>query len=253
MTVEKLLKQRFPAELADALLTAYKDIEENYSLGKWKASEVDAGQFVEAARRIIESELNAGKFTPLDQKLPNFHQGVLTQYEQGNMDESFRTLIPRILYGIYAVRSKRGGGHLAGVSPNVMDATLVLGNVKWVLAEMVRIASGLPAAQTQKLLDEIVERKLDILWKRGNITRILDTSFKTTEQILILLYDKSPQMVEELQQTIEYSNASRFRKLLVGLHDKRFIEVMRDGTCVSTQKGVLEAEALLRKRKIALG
>src|SRR6266545_1378390 len=230
MTVEELLKRKYPADVVDALLKAYKEIEENHSLGKWKATEIDAGQFVEAVRRIMEFELQGGKYTPVGQQLPKFNEGILKQYEQGAGDESFRLLIPRILRGVYDVRSKRGGGHLTGVSPNNMDATLVLGNVKWVLAELVRIASGLPPDQTQALVDQIVERKLDILWKHGEITRVLDTSLTATEQILILLYDKSPQKVEDLLLATEYKNPTRFRQLLATLHEDRCIEVMQDDT-----------------------
>jgi hypothetical protein len=246
MTVEQILKKKYPADLVDALLQAYKEIEENYSLERWKASEVDAGQFVEGTRRIVEFELQGGSYTPIGQQLERFHDGVLKKYEQATGDESFRILIPRILRGIYDVRSKRGGGHLAGVSPNNMDATLVLANVKWVLAEVVRIASGLPPDQTQRLVDGIVERKLDMLWKQGDITRVLDTSLTANEQVLILLYDRSPQKGDELRQAIEYKNSSRFDQLLARLHSQRFIEAMADGTCLITRKGIIQAEAILK-------
>lgn len=211
MTVDALLKQRYPAELVDELLRAYKEIEENYSLSKWKASELDAGHFVEAARRITEWELKGGQYTPIGQQLPNFNDVALKQYEQLQGDESFRILIPRILYGVYGIRNKRGVGHVGKVSPNRMDSTLILGNAKWVLAELVRLVSGLPPEETQALVDAIVERKLDMLWKHGDITRVLNTALKTPEQVLILLLDRSPQTVAELQKAVEYGKTSRFR------------------------------------------
>ncbi len=248
-TAEELLKKRYPPELADALLNAYKEIEENYSLEKWKATEVDAGQFVEAARRILEFELQGGQYTPLDKAISKFNDGVLKQYEQAAGDESFRMLIPRVLFGVYAVRNKRGAGHLAGVSPNTMDATLVLGNVKWVLAELVRLAAGLKPEETQRLIDEIVARKLEILWKHEDITRILDTGLKAHEQVLVLLYDRAPQTVEELRRAIEYQNPARFRKILSGLHADRLIELLPNNTCLIIPPGVQQAEGILRKRR----
>jgi hypothetical protein len=249
VTVQELLKKRYPPELVDALLNAHKEIEENYSLEKWRATEVDAGQFVEAVRRVIEFELQGKQYTPLDRPISRFNEGVLQQYERADGDESFRMLIPRVLRGVYEVRNKRGGGHLAGVSPNTMDATLVLGNVKWVLAELVRLASGLPPEQRQKLVDDIVERKLDILWKHGEITRVLDTGLTANEQVLVLLYDRAPQTVEELRRTIEYKNPTRFRQLLGKLHDSRLIEVLGDDKCLISPKGVREAEAILKRRR----
>jgi hypothetical protein len=249
LTVPELLKKRYPAELVDSLLGAYKEIEENYALGKWKATEVDAGQVVEASRRILESEFQAGQYTPVDKQLARFNGSVLTQYEQAAGDDSFRMLIPRVLYGVYAVRNKRGGGHLAGVSPNTMDATLVLGNVKWVLAELVRLASGLKPEETQRLVDGIVERKIEMLWKHEDITRVLDTGLTAEEQVLVLLYDRAPQTVEELRGAIEYKNTTRFRKLLAGLHSDRLIEVLTDDKCLILPPGRLQAEAILKERR----
>jgi len=128
-----------------------------------------------------------------------------------------------------------------------MDSTLVLGNAKWVLAELVRIVSGLPPEQPQALVDAIVERKFDMLWKHGDITRVLNTALKTHEQVLILLLDRSPQTIAELQAATEYAHPTRFKKILQALHKKRFIEVASDGRCIITTKGTLEAEKILKK------
>jgi len=247
MTVEQLLKKKYPAELVDAVLNAYKEIEENYALGKWKASELDAGHFVEAVRRIIEFDLNAGRYTPIGQQLPKFSEAVLKQYEQASGDEAFRILIPRVLYGVYGIRNKRGVGHIGPVSPNKMDSTLILHNAKWALAEIVRIVSGLSPAETQRLVDEIVERQLEVLWKHGDITRILDTRLKMKEKVLIHLYDRSPQRDEEIRQAIEYANATEFRRLLRALHKDRLIEYTMDGACIITAKGTIEIERALKK------
>jgi len=247
VNVDSLLKGRYPAELVDELLRAYREIEENYALGKWKASELDAGHFVEAARRIIEWELKGGKYTPIGQSLTPLNDVVLKQYEQSPGDEAFRILIPRILYGVYGIRNKRGVGHVGPVSPNKMDSTLILGNTKWVLAELVRLVSGLTPHETQNLVNQIVERKLDMLWKHGDITRVLHTGLQTSEAVLVLLLDRSPQTATELRNATEYRNAPRFRTVLRGLHKKRFIEFAEDGTCIITPKGTIEAEKLLKK------
>jgi hypothetical protein len=247
MSIEAVLKAKFPQDVVDALLNAYREIEENYILKKWKASELDAGHFVEAARRILEYELT-GSYTPIPQKLPNFNDTVLKSYENASGDESFRILIPRALKSIYNIRNKRGVGHISGVSPNEMDSAYILYTVKWVLAELVRIASGLPIPETQKLVASITERKMELIWKESDITRILDSSLKARDQILVLLYDQSPRRDEELQGIIEYSNKSKFRGILKELHRQRLIEYKTDGTCILSPKGVIQAEVIARKR-----
>jgi hypothetical protein len=160
-------------------------------------------------------------------------------------------LIPQALKAIYGIRNKRGVGHVGPVSPNEMDASYILSTCKWVLAEFVRLASGLTPAATQKMVSEIVERRLDLLWQDGAMTRVLDTSLKTPEQVLVLLYDKSPRSADELRDIVEYSNPTRFRAILGTLHKGRLIEYRQSGECVLTPKGRIAAEEIVIERGAA--
>ncbi len=237
---------RFPSDVIDALLAAYSEIENNYALRKWKASELDAGHFVEAARRIIEQALFKSH-TPIGKELPDFSDAELKRYEQASGDESFRILIPRILKAVYNIRNKRGVGHLGVVSPNEMDATYILYTVKWVLAELVRLTSGANVREIQAAVNSIVERHLTVLWKHEGIVRILASGLATRQEVLILLYDRSPQAEEELRSVVEYKNESNFRKILSRLHKDRFIEYVSTMAVHITPKGVLQAEQVLLK------
>jgi hypothetical protein len=247
MSVESVLKSRYPAPVVDRLLEACREIEENYVLRKWKASQLDAGHFVEAVRRILEQELT-GSHTPVSKQLSNFSDTVIKAYENAPGDESFRMLIPRALKSIYNIRNKRGVGHIAGVSPNEMDSTYILHSVKWVLGELVRLASGLSISETQSLLDAIVERRMELLWKHDGATRVLDSSLDARDQVLVLLYDSSPLQDEELRAIIEYKNTTNFKKILSRLHAKRLIEYRADGKCLILPPGVEEAEEIARQR-----
>lgn len=239
--IEDILKSRFPDDVVNELIKAYKEIESNFIIGKWKASELDAGHFVEAVRRILEFELT-GKYTPISEKISSFSDAAMKKYEQGSGDESFRILIPRAVMSIYSIRNKRGVGHISNVSPSRMDATYVLYAVKWVLAELIRIAANIPPDQTQEIIDGTVERQIELLWEHDGITRVLDNKIKAREQVLILLYDKSPRSDVELQASIEYKNATNFRKILKRLHDSRLIEYAKNGDCILTSTGIREAE-----------
>ena len=217
MSIAGIQNLALPHDLVDALLAAYKEIETNYVHQKWKASELDAGHFVEAVRRIIEHRLFTSH-TPLNKQLSQFTDRILQQYEQASGDESYRILIPRVLRSIYGVRNKRGVGHLGAISPNEMDATLILYNVKWILAEIVRLESGLSTTETQKEIDRVIERQTTLIWKDGDIIRILDKSLEAREQVILLLYDTSPQTEEELRDRCEYKNPTNFKKILKRLH-----------------------------------
>jgi len=233
-----VLKSRYPTDVVDVLLNAYREIEENFALGKWKASELDAGHFVEAARRLVEFELGL-QVTPVGAQLSKFTDNELKKYEQQSAGhESFRKLIPRVLKSVYNIRNNRGVGHVGAVSPNAMDATLILYSAKWVLAEFTSHASGLPIAETQALVDSIVERQMEVIWKDDGITRVLDISIKARDQVLLLLYDTNNQHEDQLRNTIEYSNKTKFRAILKDLHKKRLIEYHADADSTACRAAI---------------
>ena len=248
MTLAAALKAKYPSEVCDALLSAYREIEGNFTIRKWKASELDAGHFVEAARRIIDYEL-FGSYAPIGISLKNLNDTELSRYENSKGDESLRMLIPRALKAVYNIRNKRGVGHIGPISPNEMDATFILYSVKWVLAEFVRLASGAKAADAQKLIDAIIERRIGLLWKHEQIVRILDSKMSSREQVLVLLFDLSPQTSVQLQQNTEYKNKSNFMKLLKRLHQDRLVELTADGLVHLTPKVTPEAEKVLLRNQ----
>ena len=119
MKLRDLLVASYPEELVDLLIDYFREIDRNYRLEKWKPSELDSGHFVEVARRVIENQL-FGSYTPVGSSLGSFNSGILTRYESGSGDESYRIIIPRVLYAVYCVRNKRGVGHVGAISPNMI-------------------------------------------------------------------------------------------------------------------------------------
>lgn len=248
LKVKAILQAKYGNEIANNLLDSYLEIEHNFFIGKWKPSELDAGHFVETVRRILELEL-FGSHTPFNAQISSFTDQVLLRYEQATgFDESYRIVIPRILKGVYNIRNKRGVAHITTISPNEMDATVILYNVKWVLAEITRLASNLRPTETQQLIDNIVERQVEVLWKQDGFRRILDTSITKIDQVLIHLYDESPQSAEALRNHIEYANKTNFRSLLKTLHVKKLIEANGEN-CTLSPTGRLAAEKIIIKAK----
>ncbi len=247
--VYEILKKTYDINIAENTINSYKEIEYNFLLGKWKSSELDAGHFVESLRRLIEFEL-FGNYTPFDKKLSNFTDEELKKYESGSGNESYRILIPRILKSIYNIRNKRGVGHITTISPNEMDSTYILYSVKWVLAELIRLKSSFSIPETQKLIDAIVERRIDIIWKFNGTSRILNAGIKTEEKILILLYDTSPQSELQLLKATGYTNSTNFAIILLKLH-KLILINYEDGFCMLSPKGLLKAEKILVKLKFS--
>lgn len=246
MNIESVLKSKYPSDIIDALLAAYFEIEQSFSLQRWKSTELDAGHFVEAARRLLEHDL-FGVATPLSAKISSFTDVEIKRYENAPGDESLRMLIPRILKSIYNIRNKRGIGHLGVISANEMDSTLILYSVKWVLAEFVRLSTGADPNSTQKLIDTIVERQIAVLWKQNGIVRILEEKMSAKDQVMVLLFDSSPMAESELQSITEYRRTGDFKKILGNLHKSRLIDWTSGGQAFITPRGVKMAEAIVQK------
>jgi hypothetical protein len=246
VNAETILRGAYPSDLVDATLSSYKEIESNYAIGKWKASELDAGHFVEAVRRILEHSL-FGSYTIIGKSLPNFTDTELKRYEQAVGDESFRILMPRVLKSIYNLRNKRGVGHLGPVSPNEMDATLILYSTKWVLSELIRLTPGshTDPDSAQAAVNAIIERRLDIVWRAGDTVRILRSGVPAKDQILILLYESESMMEDDLRTAIEYANRTNFRVILRELHKQRAVEYIAGIPVLLTPKGLIAAEKLI--------
>lgn len=246
MQAKHILETAYPLEIVEALITSYAEVESNFRLGKWKVSELDAGHFVESARRLLEHTL-FGYFTPFSEKIGSFSESTLKKYEQASGDESFRILMPRILYSIYCIRNKRGVGHIAAISPNEMDAVYILYATKWVLAELTRKAASIAPKDAEAIVKSIVEREIEAVWDDGESFIILEPKLKLAEKILITLYKRDNIVDGELQALVAYSNRTRFREQLKKLKQDLLIDYRPDKRCKISPLGIARAESILIK------
>ena len=239
-TVNNILVAASDATLGPTLLHSFQEVEKHFFLRSWKTSQLDAGHFVEAVRRLVELKL-FGSYAPIGQPLPNFNPTCLTSYENAVGNESYRILIPRLLYAAYCIRNKRGVGHLGSLTANYLDATFIVASCKWVLAEIIRLESKLPPDVTAEMVEKIVERPIPSVWNGAGFQRVL-LDVGVREQVLILLLTSSPRMDKELRSATDCKNDTYFRKILRTLHNERLIEYAADGKCTISPKGVIEAE-----------
>jgi hypothetical protein len=244
MNPQTILTATSDALLSKEIYEAYSEVENNFATQQWKTSELDAGHFVEAVRRLIELKL-FGSYTPIGTTLPTFNDQELRRYENATGDETYRILIPRALFAAYTIRNKRGVGHLGLLKPSKIDAAYILHTIKWVFAEILRLNSNLNILQTSEIVDRITDRQIDIIWKHDNITRILSNTMSARDKVLILLYDHNPQIDVQLLASTKYQNPTNFKKVLKKLDSDLFIEFMPDGKCVITPLGIKAAEIIL--------
>ena len=110
-----------------------------------------------------------------------------------------------------------------------MDASVVLGMVNWIMAELVRVLHQLPIQDAQKVVDHLVERRIPVVWQIGDMKRILDTTLKLSDQVLLLVATcPAGCSIDELFNWIGYKDRGYFLRLLRKLHTDRMIELSSD-------------------------
>jgi hypothetical protein len=176
-----------PQRLVDELLAAYVEAKRRYYLGDHRPQEVEGGRFSEAVFRILQ-HLCGHTVTPLSTQLPSVDK-LLLQYENATAQpDSIRMHIPRTLRVIYDIRNKRDAAHITdGIDPNLQDATLVIDNMDWVMAELVRLHHGVSANEAQAIIEDLVTKEVPAVQEIHGQPVILK-DLQARDQAMLMLY-----------------------------------------------------------------
>lgn len=190
-SIESSLGSAYDADLVRELLDAHDEAKRNFYLGGLRLSAVEGGRFCEAAFRMLEQEIDAGKFTKLGKTLNT--ENLINRLRTtpfGSHPESVRLHIPRALRVVYDIRNSRNAAHLGdGIDPNVQDATLVAGVLDWVLAEFIRLHHNVPADEAHRIVVDLVERKTPVIQDFDGFLKVL-TKLGASDHCLVLLYQR---------------------------------------------------------------
>ena len=237
-----------PRTLRAELLAEYDEITRNFREGRWKAAELDGGRFCEVAYSIIRGHAD-GNFPATASKPSNFPQACrdMEKVDKALFPQSVRITIPRVLVGLYEIRNNRNVGHVGGdVDANHMDATFVLHAVQWTLAELVRLFHATDTATAAATVDALVDRTLPVVWKIGEVTRVLDTSLSLADQTLVLLYGSTTGVEEkELARWLEQDRLGNYQRVTKRLHTDRLVERHSSGLVTLSPKGMKDVEKRL--------
>ena len=209
--VTQFALQGIPEGLRKPLLDEYNKLTKNYRESRWEPAELNGGKLCEIVYSILAGHV-AGNFPASPSKPSNMVDACRNLEKAAGFPRAVRIQIPRILLALYEIRNNRNVGHVgADVDPSHMDAAVVLGMVKWIMAELVRIFHDTTPEEATKIVDGLTERNLPVLWKVGDQTRVLG-GLSARDKMLVLLYATSgPAQVVTIVKWIEYGHSSRFR------------------------------------------
>ncbi|MCX5895965.1 MAG: hypothetical protein NTZ51_09075 [Proteobacteria bacterium] len=214
-----------PEGLRTPLLQEFSGIINNFLEHRWSAAELSGGRFCEVVYTILDGHAR-GSFAASPSKPSNFVDACRRLENNAMAPRSFQILIPRLLPALYEIRNNRNVGHIGGdVNPDLMDSSAVVSIASWILAEMVRVFHGLSTEEAQQLVDNLAERRLTLVWKSGDIRRVLNPELSLKDQTLLLIGSIAGKVaVEQLFSWTGQKNRAYFNKLIRTLHEKRYIE-----------------------------
>ncbi len=244
------LSAGIPPRLVTELLASYVEAKRRYYLGDHRPQEVEGGRFSEVVLRVLQ-HLTAQQVTPPGKTLPKLDQ-LLPRFENAtSAPDSVRMHIPRTVKLIYDIRNNRDAAHLGdGIDANLQDATLVVGNMDWVLAELVRLHHGVSADCAQRIIEDLVTKEVPAVQEIDGQPVIL-SDLTPRNQALLMLYRAGAggASIEELAGWLRLDRRDHLRARLAKLDtDKLVLHHPKTGRYHLTARGIayVQTEGLAR-------
>jgi hypothetical protein len=176
-----------PALAAD-LASEYVEIRRDYATKTF--GRASAGKFVETLVQCLQ-HIAQGKH---DTK-PSVDDYLDKRVEkETSLPDSLRICAARIGRSIYTLRNKRNIAHKGDVDPNTFDLAYIHQAASWIVAELIRNASGLSMEEAGAMV-ELVQIPVGGLVEEIDGTRIVHGKLSIHGELLVLLHSHYPERV----------------------------------------------------------
>ncbi len=153
-----------------------------------------AGKFVESFVQCLQ-RISSGTY---DTALRVDH--YLNTQVEGDTDlpDGLRLCGGRVARAIYTMRSKRNIAHKGQVDPNSIDLEFTYRGAAWIMAELIRCASGTTMEEAGALI-RLVNAPVGTLVEEIDGIRMVHAKIPLRDEILVLLHSKHPDGVTSAQ------------------------------------------------------
>ncbi len=223
------LSKSIDARLAAQLLEQAKEIEEAFSLKKWKYSQLDGGRFCEVASRIIYAADSAN--TNLTKTVDDCIRYVENdQAQHHHNDRQALIHISKIIKAAYKLRSQRGAVHVTPkYTADELDARFILECCRWILADILRLFAGTSKNEIVQLIQELAVWPVPLVREYEGKILLQDTTFTTEEEVLAILYYGPgegltlPEIIKSTPK--DQSGVRRYVRAMLGAKKRNLIAV----------------------------
>ena len=233
------LSARIPATLAAEFVDDFLAIRRDVAAGL--SGRAAPGKFVESLVQALQFMA-----TGTHDDHPSVDRALQTIEGLTALDEGLRLCAARIARSMYTLRNKRGIAHKGDVDPNEYDLAFLHSAAQWVMAEMIRSASGCTLGEANALLRQVRAPAGGVVEDFGDRKLVL-AELPTREEILVLLHSEYPRAVGQRQITESLSRSSTrtVMNALKSAWKQRLIEGTPEAGYTLTRKGLREAAGIL--------
>lgn len=250
----RLLAAKFTTKYVESAVDHFQATVEKFQLGEWEDSIAKSGKFVEAILKALWAYV--GKPLPSGK---GFKAGAIIDglaNEPSTYEDTIRLTMPRACRLVYEVASNRGGRHDAGeIDPNPMDASMVVSNCSWILAEMLRFSQkgAINVDTATELVAGLNQRKFPFLEDvDGRLYfHLKGLSAKDVEHLTLWrIHPRRMNRKDLIAAAKRHGNSEA--NAAVGISRlKRIVDDDGDGNLRLLIEGVRQAEVLIATKRVA--
>lgn len=178
------------------------------------------GKFVEAFVQCLQ-HMQCGSH----EAKPSVDSYLSTKVEGTSLPEGLRICGARTARSIYALRNKRNIAHKNELDPNTYDLALAYAGAAWIMAEMVRTASGVSMQEAGALI-EMLQTPVGTLVEEIEGVRTVHADVGVSDELLILLHSHYPDRVavSQLTRSLARRSASTVRNRIRELYGRKLAD-----------------------------
>lgn len=237
----RALEPSLGAALARDLSADFVKIRRDYATQTLERA--SPGKFVETFVQCLQ-HLATGKHDakPEVDKFLDKHVESLAMLPEG-----LRICGSRMARAMYTLRNKRNIAHKNDVDPNSYDLCFLQQSAAWIVAEMLRIATGITMQEAGKLI-ELVQTPVGTLVEEIKGTRLVHAKLSIPDELLVLLHSHYPEIVPlpDILTSLGRRNAGSVKNKLPELWGKKFVQGDTKAGYRLTQAGYAEAVRIIR-------
>lgn len=200
---------------------------ERASPGKFVETLVQGLQYIDTRTYDAKPDVD----TYLDKKVENT-----------GLPEGLRICAARVGRAVYTMRNKRNIAHNGEVDPNSIDLAFVHQASAWVMAELLRNATGISMQEAGALID-LVQAPIGALVEDVGDTRLIHADVSARVELLILLQSNYPDVVPvaDILNSLSRRRAKGVKERLRELHNDKLAHGSAKTGYRLTQTGYAEA------------